>query len=96
VADQSLQPRVMPTAWGQFSRYSHGVGNQNRLMYDNQYDREIIRVTGIAAKSQKRLFIHEHLRHIVYYCISNKKLLSANFWSDPISPKMDKISTKMC
>jgi hypothetical protein len=86
----------MPTAWVLFSRYSHGLGNQNWLMYDNQYDREIIRVTVIATKSQKRLFIYEYLWHIVHYCTSNKNLLSANFWSDPISGKMDKISTKMC
>jgi hypothetical protein len=84
----------MPMAWGRFSCYSHGLGNQNRLMYDNQYDREIIRFTGIATKSQKRLFIYEYLWHIVHYCISNKNLLSANFWSDPISAKMDKSSTK--
>jgi hypothetical protein len=45
-------------------------------MYDNQYYREIIWVTGIATKSQKRLFINEHLWHIVHYCISNKNLLS--------------------
>ncbi len=66
MADQSLQPRVMPTAWGQFSRYSHGLDNQNRLMYDNPYDREIIRVTGIATKSQKSLFIYEYFWHIVH------------------------------
>ncbi len=65
-------------------------------MYNNQYDCEIIQATGIATKSQKRLVIHEHLWHIVHYGISNKNLLSANFWSDPISAKMDKISTKMC
>jgi hypothetical protein len=85
----------MPTAWGQFSFYSHGLGNQNRPLYDNQYDRKFFRVTGIAAKSQKRPFIFEHLQHIVHYCISNKNLLSANFWSDPISAKIAKISTKM-
>jgi hypothetical protein len=56
----------MPTAWGQFSRYSHGLDNQNRLMYDNPYDREIIRVTGIATKSQKSLFIYEYFWHIVH------------------------------
>ncbi len=65
-------------------------------MYDNQYYRKIILVTGIATKYQKRLFIYEYLWHIVHYCINNKKLLSANFWSDPISAKMNKISTKMC
>jgi hypothetical protein len=65
-------------------------------MYDNQYDREIIRVTGIATKSQIRLFVNEHLWHIVHYCISNTNLLSANFWSDPSSAKTDKISTNMC
>jgi hypothetical protein len=30
-------------------------------MYDEQYDREIIQVTGIAIKSQKRLFVYEFL-----------------------------------
>jgi hypothetical protein len=45
---------------------------------------------------KKDFFIYEYLWHIVRYCTSNKNLLSANFWSDPISAKMDKISTKMC
>ncbi len=100
-----------PTALWRISRYSHGLcqwlggdlvstamaqGIKNRLMYDNQYDREIIRVTGIAIKSQKRLFVYDYLQHIVHYYISNKNLLSANFWSNPISARMDKISTKMC
>jgi hypothetical protein len=50
----------MPTAWGQFSRYSDGLGIKNWHLYDNQYDREIIRVTGIATKSQKT-FVCEYL-----------------------------------
>ena len=65
-------------------------------MYDNQYEREIIQVTGIATKSQKRLSVYEYLWHIVHYCISNQNLLSANFWSNPMSARMDKISAKMC
>ena len=64
-------------------------------MYDNQYDHEIIIwVTGIAKKSQKRLCVDEYLQHIVHYCVSNKNLLSANFWSDPISAKMVKLVLK--
>ena len=65
-------------------------------MYNNQYDREIIRVTGIAIKSQIRLFVYEYFMHIVHFYTSNKNLLRANFWSNPISARMDKISTKMC
>jgi hypothetical protein len=60
-----------PTALWRISCYSHGLsqrlggnlvatakaqGIKNRLLYDNQYDREIIRATEIAIKSQKRLF----------------------------------------
>ena len=62
-------------------------------MYDNQYDREPIQGTGIVIKSQKRLCSYEYLLHIVHYCISNTNLLSTNFRSDPISARMDKIST---
>ena len=65
-------------------------------MYDNQYDRKIIRATGNAIKYQKKLFVYEYLQHIVHYCISNKNLLSASFWSNGSSTRMDKISTKMC
>jgi hypothetical protein len=38
-------------------------------MYDNQYDRKIIRATENAIKSQKRLFVCEYLYHIVHYCM---------------------------
>jgi hypothetical protein len=30
-------------------------------MYDNQYDREIIRATGITIKTQNRLFAYEYV-----------------------------------
>jgi hypothetical protein len=65
-------------------------------MYNNQYGRKIIWVTGIAIKSQNRLFVHEYLMHFVHFYTSNKNLLRANFWSDPIIARIDKISTKMC
>ncbi len=65
-------------------------------MYDNQYDRKIIRATENAIKSQKRLFVYEYLQHIVHYCISNKHLLSASFWSDGINARMDKFITRNC
>jgi hypothetical protein len=65
-------------------------------MYDNQYDRGIIWATGITIKTQNRLFAYEYLYHVVLYCISNKKLLSANFRSDLTSARIDKFSTKMC
>ena len=57
-----------PTALWRISCYSHGLcqrlggdlvatataqGIKNRLMYDNQYDRQFIRATGIAIKFQK-------------------------------------------
>ncbi len=100
-----------PTALWQISRYSHGLcqqlgGNlvatataqviENRLMYDNQYDREIILATGITIKTQNRLFAYEYVQHIVHYCTSNKILLSANFRRDLTSARRDKFSTKMC
>ena len=65
-------------------------------MYDNQYDREIVRDTENAIKSQIRLFVNEYLQHIVHYCISNKYLLIAIQGSDGISARINKISTKMC
>ena len=65
-------------------------------MYNNQYEREIVRATGIAIKTQKRLFAYEYLYHIVHYCISNKNLLSAYFRRDLTSTRIDKFSTKMC
>jgi hypothetical protein len=58
-------------------------------MHNNQYDREIIWATGITIKTQNRLFAYECLYEIVYYCISNKKLLSANFQSDLTSARID-------
>ncbi len=103
---------IDPKALWRISRYSHGScqrlegdlvatataqGTKNRLMYDNQeYDHNIIRATGITIKTQNRLFAYEYLQHVVLYCISNKKLLSANFRSDIISARIDKFSTKMC
>ena len=96
VADQSLQPQVMPPAWGRFSCYTHGLGNQNRLMHNNQYDREIIRATGISIKTQNRLFAYKYLYHVVHFCISNKNFLSANFRSDLTSARIVVFSTKMC
>ncbi len=74
--DSSGLEYIDPTALWRISCYSHGLcqrlgsklvatatayGTQNRLMYDNQYDREIIRATGIAIKSQKRLCVYEYL-----------------------------------
>ena len=65
-----------PTALWRISRYSHGLcqrlggdlvatatayGIKNRLMYDNQYGREIIRATGITIKTQNRLFAYEYV-----------------------------------
>ncbi len=100
-----------PTALWRISRYSHGLcqrrggdlvatataqGIENRLMYDNQYDRKIIRATGITIKTQNRLFAYEYVQHIVHYCISNKNLRSANFRSDLTSARIDKFSTKIC
>ncbi len=70
---------IDPTALWQISRYSHGLcqrlggdlvatataqGIENRLMYDNQYDREIIRATGITIKTQNRLFAYEYLQQL--------------------------------
>ncbi len=100
-----------PTVLWRISCYSHRLcqrlggdlvatataqGIKNRLMYDNQYDREIIRATGITIKTQNRLFAYEYVQHIVHYCISNKNLLSADFRSDLTSARIDNFSTKMC
>ncbi len=86
-----------PTALWRISRYSHGLcqrfggdlvatataqGIENRLMYDNQYDREIIQGTGFTIKTQNRLFAYEYVQQILHYCISNINLLSANFRRD--------------
>ncbi len=71
-----------PTALWRISHYSHGlcrrlVGNlvatamtqgiENRLMYDNQHDREIIQATEITIKTQNRLFAYEYVQHIVLF-----------------------------
>ncbi len=100
-----------PTALWRISRYSHGLcqrlggnlvatamaqGIEDRLMYDNQYDREIIRATGITIKTQNRPFAYEYVQQIVYFCISNKNFLSANFRSELPSARIDKFSIKMC
>jgi hypothetical protein len=47
-------------------------------------------------QNPKRHFVYEYLKHIEHYYIRNKKLLRANFWSNPISTRIDKISTRMC
>ncbi len=65
-------------------------------MYDNQYDRKIMRATGITIKTQDGRFAHEYVYRIVHYCISNKNLLSANFRRDSTSARIDTFSTKMC
>ena len=100
-----------PTALWRISRYSHGLcqrlggnlvatataqGIENRLMYDNQYDREIIWAIGITIKTQNRLFAYEYVQQIVHYCLSNINLLRANFRRDLTSARIDKLSTKMC
>ncbi len=100
-----------PMALWRISPYSHRLcqrlggdlvatataqGIKNRLMQDNQYDREIIRATGILIRTQNRLFTYDYMQHIVHYCMSNKNLLSANFRSDLTSARIDKFSTKMC
>ncbi len=100
-----------PTALWRISCYSHGLcqrlggdlvatataqGIKNRLMYDSQYDHEIIQATGITIKTQNRLFAYEFVQRIVHFCINNKILLSANFRSDLTSARIDKFSTKMC
>ncbi len=102
---------IDPKALWRISRYSHGScqwlegdlvatataqGTKNRLMYNNQYDREIIRANGTTIKTRNRLFAYEYVQHIVHFCISNKNLLSANFRSDLTSARIDKFSTKMC
>ena len=101
---------IDPISLWQVSCYSHGLcqrlggglvatataqGIENRLMYDNQYDREIIRATGIATRTLIRTLAYENLQLIVHYCISNINLLSANFRSDLTSARTDKFSTKM-
>ncbi len=102
---------IDPTALWQISRYSHGLcqwlggdlvatamaqGIENRLMYNKQYDREIIRATGITIKTQKRLFVNEYCQLMVHYCISNKNLLSATYGSNLTSARIDKFTNKMC